>query len=120
MDLKNATVPNLTDGYHALLGQNLWLQEHHGWKDYLLSVPDTLAIIAILVGNNHGSFSVMESNIPEQRWLWLSPEAVAHIQRQGNPVLDSAIDVSRLDARESYEDILKTLGRDVKTGRRTK
>lgn len=119
MDLKEVTVPDLTDGYHALLGHNLWLQEHHGWTDYLLSVPDTLAIIAILVGNNTGSFSLMESNMPQQRWIWLSPEAVAHVGRQGNPILDSAMDISKLDVGAAYQDILGTLGRDH-SGRRSK
>lgn len=115
-DLKaSSNVPTLSAGYLAALNQGLTLQEHDGWIDYLLPTSDTLAAIAVLVGNNIGHFMVLESNSIHHRWLWMSPEARDHLMKNGWSILESAVAESTVfDARALYSEILQGLARDSK------
>ena len=110
-DLKTKSVPIASDALAAALH----LQEHHGWQDYLMPTGDVTAVCALLTGNAVGSFMVLDSSpLGFQRWLWMSPEANQYAWKHLPRIFEMCVDVSSLDPKSIYAEILTDLGRTTK------
>lgn len=105
---------NLHDGYVSALNSALALQEDEGWVDYLLPFADAVAVSMLLVGNNVGNFTFLESNTDSQRWIWMSPDADEFARRQMPRVFAHVQDASLIDPWIAFACILTDLGRDMK------
>lgn len=114
-DLKNKSVPQFLSEYTSALNYALCLQENDGWKDYLLSVGDTIAIVSLLVGNSIGNFMILEAEEADSldRWIWMGPKADNYARDHMPKLFESVLDASNLDVKAIYQGILADLGRDL-------
>jgi len=111
-DLDKTVPPLFARNYLDTLEFALQMRDKLGWRDLLASTAEVLAAAAFLLGNNKGHFLVIESDSPGQSWLWLSPEAIKHLEDNGYPVLKRAEEIAKVDPMVAYQDILVSLGRD--------
>lgn len=114
-DLKHDfSVPPFLSEYTNALNYALHLQENDGWKDYLLPVGDTIAIVSLLVANSVGNFMILEAEEADSidRWIWMGPKADIYARGHMPKLFQNIEDVSNMDVKAIYAGILEDLGRD--------